>query len=257
MNNSGNKKKRPQLKSLLMKNRGYFQIPNLIFDLDLSVIALVVFFYLVRCANRDKGRECFPNIKNICLNCDISSPTTIRKALQELQNKELLNIKTKGRKNIYTISELIYDAIDIANGKKCHKSEIEDIQPFNDGIKQTESETEKIEPCHDSISPLNDVNDTLNDSKYSQQVIPNKTNRTRLNNNNLKTQSFSESSNEDKVKKYWDKALENFQSLEPEDRMLFDSRAYNLLDFSCPNPKAGTEEMKILRVQYYIYENNL
>jgi len=59
---------------------------------------------------------------------------------------------------------------------------------------------------------------------------------------------------EEKIDKHWDEALEYFQSLEPEQRQLYDSLAISLLDFSCPRPKPGTVEMKRLRVQRYIYD---
>jgi len=86
---------------------------------------------------------------------------------------------------------------------------------------------------------------------------PNNINNRDNDNLTIVEQSDSDTITEEKIKKYRDEALENFQSLEPEEKMLYDSLAYNLLDFSCPKPKPNTVEMKRLRVQRYIYDNDL
>ena len=67
-------------------------------------------------------------------------------------------------------------------------------------------------------------------------------------------QSDSETITDEKIDKYRDEALEYYQSLEPEQRILFDSLAYNLLDSTCPRPRPGSVEMNRLRVQRYIYD---
>jgi len=117
----------------------------------------------------------------------------------------------------------------------------------------------KLDESVSDMEPTVSVLEKQGVSDMEKQTVPAKEKHNSINNRNnnnltIDEQSDSDTITEEKIKKYWDEALEYFQSLEPEEKMLYDSQAYNLLDFSCPKPKPGTVEMKRLRVQLYIYD---
>ena len=149
------KKGRQHFYSLIQKHPGYSQIPNFLYALNLSKHALLVFLYLIRCANREKGGICFPSIETICKNCGIASPTSARDAIKELIKKELITKRKQGRKNIYQIFKYVYSAIDYANKKDCEFSELEDISPHSDAIEDEDREYTPIETltCPPIIGP--------------------------------------------------------------------------------------------------------
>jgi predicted transcriptional regulator len=67
----------------------YFVLPNEIFSLDLSANAIAVYAYLMRLENR-KTHCCWAKQKTIGDAVSIKSDKTIRKALNELEDKELI-----------------------------------------------------------------------------------------------------------------------------------------------------------------------
>jgi len=129
------------------KTKGYSQYPNYLFDLDISSGALLVFINLIRRANRKNGRSCFPSLKKIGEDCNIKSENTIRKAIRELDSKDLIDIKKVGRKNIYVIQEDIYIAIDKTNKIYRDNNKMEGTPSKYEGVKHfndLENETPSI-----------------------------------------------------------------------------------------------------------------
>jgi len=242
------KKRRKHLFSLIKKHPGYSQIPNWIYALGLSKHALLVFIYLIRCANREKGGTCFPSIKTISKYCSIPSETTVRAAIQELQDRNLITKETLGRKNIYKICEQVYLAIDKANGKESNISDLEDISPYSDGIENEEIEIVTMETHSDAIPPPYVEIAPDSDDEYHHHVTPNKTKGTRLKNNtNKQEEQNSENTNFKRVSidrnestkgKTTSHAEVNgyYQSLTESEQQLFDSAARALVRPDEANP---------------------
>lgn len=154
------------------------------------------------------------------------SKASISRVIKKLENMDLLIVdRIKGRRNTYHLTESALEMLffRIENTNQEHK---EAVPP-------------KEKHPVPNIEKHNSIKDRTNNNLY------------------IEPKDFSDNNSESKIKKYSKEALEYFQSLIPEDRRLFDCRAFNLLDFSCPKPKPNTEEMKVLRIKNYIYENDL
>lgn len=127
---------------ILTSESGYFQIPNSIFNLELSPNEFVVFFNLIRRADRDG--ECFPGIPRIGKDTGIKSDNTVRKVLRRLMDKKLIRRTGRTYRNvqILMITPSIYESIKISNeqyrSRKCMQSKnymnpsiIEVVTPSN------------------------------------------------------------------------------------------------------------------------------
>lgn len=91
------------------KDGNYFRIPNDIFEYGLSQREFIVYCYLSRCSNI-KTRQCYPSLKTIAKSCKLSV-TTIRKALNELENNGYINITQRftangQESNLYTVNNI-------------------------------------------------------------------------------------------------------------------------------------------------------
>ena len=88
---------------------GYFYCYDMIFDLNISTCAKLVYAYLCRCS--DKRGRCYPSMENIGDACGLKSRTTVNKALNELQQAGLLEKENRRRldgsnsTNIYIVYE--------------------------------------------------------------------------------------------------------------------------------------------------------
>lgn len=160
------------------------------------------------------------------------SKSSISRVIKKLEQLKLLEVSRKQGCPINAwLTEKAIDIMDfsVENG-------VSDIEKQGVSVrkKRSVSATEKrgipAKEKHNSIN--NRVNDNLT----------------------IVEQSDSETITDEKINKFRDEALEYYQSLEPEQRILLDSLAYNLLDSTCPRPRPGSVEMNRLRVQRYIYD---
>lgn len=94
---------------------GYFQAPNIIFNLKLTAIEKLILLNLLRRANT-KG-QCWPSLRTICSDCGCTE-NTARKAIRHLHALGLFAITLKAqdrRANVYTLDESFKGIIDDAN----------------------------------------------------------------------------------------------------------------------------------------------
>lgn len=91
---------------LQQKGGGYFQVPDLVFDLSLTANEKLVLIYFMRRADRD-GRS-FPSVERICRDCGFGSRNTARKAMNSLIEAGLIRrVAVPGRSyNFYISKEL-------------------------------------------------------------------------------------------------------------------------------------------------------
>ena len=96
----------------------YFILPNEIFSLDLSARAIVVYTYLMRIENR-KTNVCWAKQKTIADAVGFKSQKTVAKALEELENKELIYRENMSMDH---------------NGQKVNGIQMFTIRPIDDAI---------------------------------------------------------------------------------------------------------------------------
>ena len=99
-------------KLIRAKKRDFFIAQNMIFNLDISEHAKIVYLYLCRCA--DDESQAFPSYSTIAKRCSISRRTALR-AVRELQDVGLLEVKNrqmlKNGKLLYTSNlYILYDS---------------------------------------------------------------------------------------------------------------------------------------------------
>jgi len=90
------------------EKKNWFYSYNMIFDLDISEHAKIVYLYLCRCA--DSEGQAFPSYSTIAEKCSIGRRTAI-KAVKELLAVGLLSVEQRTREdgsltsNLYTIHD--------------------------------------------------------------------------------------------------------------------------------------------------------
>lgn len=72
-----------------LSHREYFQLPNQLFDMDLSYGEIAVYACLMRFENR-KSFTCYPSYKTIGKSIGMNSPNTVAKYVQMLVEKRLI-----------------------------------------------------------------------------------------------------------------------------------------------------------------------
>ena len=77
------------------ERKEFFYCYNMIFKLDLSIHAKIIYVFLCRLS--DKRGRCYPSMEHIGEACSIKSRTTINTALKELEKIGLLNKNNRRR----------------------------------------------------------------------------------------------------------------------------------------------------------------
>jgi hypothetical protein len=95
---------------LQQKGGGYFQVPDLVFDLELTANEKLVLIYFMRRADRE-GRS-FPSVERICRDCGFKAQNTVRRAVKGLEKQGLLRVvRTAARSNRFYVAGWLYEAI--------------------------------------------------------------------------------------------------------------------------------------------------
>lgn len=98
------------------KSGGYFQVPDLVFDLPLTANEKLVLIYFMRRADRE-GRS-FPSVERICRDCGFGSKNTALKAINSLVNRGLIRRKpVPGRSHNYFVSRELCRVIEEAKAR--------------------------------------------------------------------------------------------------------------------------------------------
>jgi len=243
---------------LINANPGYSQIPNFIYALDLSKHPLLVFPYLIRCGNREKGGTCFPSIKTIAKNCSIPSETTVREAIKELIRRGLITKDTTGRHNIYKIDDCIYLAIDKANKKDKGINELEAIPTYSGAIESEEKGVLPIPSHRDGTPPLCVAISSYSGGVRQHIVMPNKTKGKRF---KKKTKEEEENSKRQKevcnipsrgnITTFLTEVNEYYYNLTDEEKKNFESAARKLVRTGEPDPRNSLVTQRTVRRRFY------
>ena len=125
-------------------NKGYFKCPNFVFDLGLSLFALLVLLNLLRRSNK-KG-ECFPSLRRIRQDTGIKAENTIRKGLKELKAMNLITTKERtGVSTVYKLSSIFYGEILQSD----YENTVKDAR--------TPSQNEGVTPSSHDVQPLQEM----------------------------------------------------------------------------------------------------
>ena len=97
----------------------YFTLPNEIFCLGLSSGEIAVYSFLLRCENR-KTYQCYPSYKTIGQALKMSK-NTVRKYIQSLEEKHLIETEKRNGTLLYTIRP-ITEAIDYFHSEQLRRN---------------------------------------------------------------------------------------------------------------------------------------
>ena len=227
------------------KSGGYFQVPDMVFDLPLTANEKLVLIYFMRRADR-AGRS-FPSVQRICRDCGFGSKNTALKAINSLVNSGLIRRKpVPGRSHNYFVSRELYRVIEEA--KERYAGRVKDSSP-------TCSEYEH--PCSDNEPPgvqnMNPKEYTVEGSTENEYTVKTKA---RKNTKRAHEEARASSSLSPPVDDHGDNKVtlldvaEHMHSLTPRERKEFDREALRLLKPGEPDPQESLWQRRLLRVRY-------
>lgn len=83
----------------------YFQVPNDIFELEITATEKLILMYLIRCGNQ--GSNIFPSYKTIAEKCSLGRRTAIN-TIQHLEDKGLIKVQQRPKSNNDNYPNLYY-----------------------------------------------------------------------------------------------------------------------------------------------------
>lgn len=155
----------------------YTIVENHVLKSELSSQAKLV--YVVLCMYASKVKECYPSLKTLCKDTSIKSPTTIKKAINELKDKGFLKIKQRfdengaQTSNLYIINDYYLPL---------SQNDTPSYQEMTGGIPLNDSP-----PYHQMIAPLS-PND--NELKPINNIQLNENQLTKVNKAKIKYAEF-------------------------------------------------------------------
>lgn len=224
---------------------GYFQVPDVVFDLPLAANEKLVLIYFMRRADRT-GRS-FPSVERICRDCGFGSRNTAYKAINNLV--KLGHIRRRpipGRSHNYFISRELRRVIE--NAKSKYSGRMNESSP-------TCSEYEH--PCSDNEQPdvqnMNTKEYTVEGSTEKEYTVKKETHKNikRTNEEAHASSSLSPTLDDsDKGKVTLLDVAEHMNSLTPRERKEFDREALKLSKPGEPDPADSLWQRRLLRVRY-------
>jgi hypothetical protein len=255
------------------KNGGYFQVPDLVFDLPLTANEKLVLIYFMRRADR-KGRS-FPSVERICRDCGFKSENTARKVVRKLVKDGLVQVKpVPGRSHNYFVSRELYRVIQDAkakHGKNGNASSNESAklrlyfknetlkQVQGDGIggrvKKTSPTHSKCEvpPSNNEVPPLQNMNpkeytvEPGTEKEYTVNKAARKKKKRALEEAGASS-SLTSPVDDNKVTLL--DVAEHLHSLSYEERREFDREALKLQKPGEPDPHKNLWQKRLLRVRH-------
>jgi hypothetical protein len=134
------------------ERKNWFYSYNLMFELDLSIQAKMIYTYLCRCA--DNEGQSFPSLNDIAKKCSIKTRQTVVNGIKELEEARMLSKERRTRANksntstLYTIYHAPYDVAVVAPSPLPPEEEVP--SPPSDPTLSTEKTTpvyEEDTPC--------------------------------------------------------------------------------------------------------------
>jgi hypothetical protein len=224
---------------------GYFQVPDVVFDLPLTANEKLVLIYFMRRADRT-GRS-FPSMDRICRDCGFGSRNTAYKAINNLTNLGLIRRSpVPGRSHNYFVSKDLCRVIEEA--KERYAGRVKESSP-------TCSEYEH--PCSNNEPPgvqnMNTKEYTVEGSTEKEYTVKTEA---RKNKKRAPEEAHASSSLTPPADDHDDKRVtlldvaEHLHSLTPQERKEFDREAQKLGKPGEPDPADSLWQRLLLRVRY-------
>lgn len=255
---------------------GYFQVPDLVFDLPLTANEKLVLIYFMRRADR-AGRS-FPSVERICRDCGFGSKNTALKAINNLVKSGLIRRESiPGRSHNYFVSRDLCRVIEEAN-KRYRKSESASPDKStkfrrcfkNETLKQVQGDmvegrvkessptrSEYEHPCSDNEQPdvqnMNTKEYTVEGSTEKEYTVKKETHK---NIKRTNEEAHASSSLSTPLDDFDDNEVtlldvaDHLHSLTPRERKEFDMEAQKLGKPGEPDPADSLWQRRLLRVRY-------
>lgn len=255
---------------LLQKGGGYFQVPDLVFDLDLTANEKLVLIYFMRRADR-RGRS-FPSVERICRDCGFGAQNTARKAVKGLEQRGLLRVERKAsRSNQFYVAGWLYGVIKASRGKSGSASrrhdDDEDVlsheSPPDNLTDFTVSETNlSYTPSKNEGPPSFNEASTLQNMKPKEYTVEGSSNKedtvslkedAREKTKRVHEESCASSSSDPRLDDDEVTMLDvanHMDALTPAERRRFDAEALKLRRPGEPDPRENLWQKRVQRVRH-------
>ncbi len=246
---------------LLQKGGGYFQVPDLVFDLDLTANEKLVLIYFMRRADR-QGRS-FPSVERICRDCGFGSRNTVYKAMKTLISAGLIRREpVPGRSHNCFVSQKLYKIIESAkernagrkNGSGGPHSHLTNSADFVEETSATCSPDEQ--GCSRAEQPgvqnMNTKEYTVEGSSNKEDTVSLKEdareNAKRVHEEACASSSSDPRLDDDEVTML--DVVNHMDALSPAERRRFDAEALRLREPGEPDPRENLWQKRILRMRH-------
>lgn len=236
---------------------GYFQVPDLVFDLPLTANEKLVLIYFMRRADR-AGRS-FPSVERICRDCGIKSQSTVRKVLKGLEREGLVRIERKPSKsNSFYVAGWLYEIIERAKDRHAAKKK----NPPSTALDETDSDlwtdtpqdlypnpSEFVPPTPQILTPKEYTVKGSTEKEYTVKTEARKK-KERAPEEAHASSSLSPPADDDDDRVTLLDAADHMHSLTPRERKEFDREAQKLGKPGEPDPQESLWQRRLLRVRY-------
>lgn len=245
----------------LQKGGGYFQVPDLVFDLELTANEKLVLIYFMRRADRE-GRS-FPSVERICRDCGFGSRNTVYKAMNTLIKAGLIRREpVPGRSHNCFVTKELYQVIERAKGRNAGKKNglVESSRHLTD---LSHNVTETSDTCsldeHGCSRDEQPGVQNMNTKEYTVEGSAGKENtaslkryareKTKRVQEEAGASSSQPSQLDDNSVTLLDVA-NHMDTLSPEEKRRFDTEAFKLGRPGEPDPRENLWQKRLLRVRY-------
>jgi DNA-binding transcriptional regulator YhcF (GntR family) len=237
---------------------GYFQVPDLVFDLPLAANEKLVLIYFMRRADR-AGRS-FPSVERICRDCGIKSQSTVRKALKGLEREGLVRIERKPSKsNSFYVAGWLYEVIERAKDRHVAKKKNAAVTAPDETDRDSWTDIpQNLYPCPSEFVPSTPQNltpkeYTVKGSTENEYTVKKEARKKK---ERASEEAHASSSLSPPVDDYDDNEVtlldvaEHLHSLTPREKKEFDREAQKLGKPGEPDPADSLWQRRLLRVRY-------
>lgn len=235
------------------KSGGYFQVPDLVFDLSLTANEKLVLIYFMRRADR-AGRS-FPSVERICRDCGIKSQSTVRKVLKGLEKEGIVRIERKPSKsNRFYVAGWLYEVIGRAKDRHIAKKKNASVTALDETDSDSWTDTpQDLSPCPSEFVPptpqiLTPKEYTVEPGTENEYTVKKEARKKRVPEEAEASSSFPTPSGDNNVTLL--DVAEHLHSLTPRERKEFDREALKHGKPGEPDPAESLWQRRLLRVRY-------
>ena len=236
---------------------GYFQVPDLVFDLPLAANEKLVLVYFMRRADR-AGRS-FPSVDRICRDCGIKSQSTVRKVLKGLEKQGLVRIERKPSKsNRFYVAGWLYEIIERAKDRHIAKKRNAAVTAPDETDSDPWTDTpQNLYPCPSEFTPS--TPQILTPKEYTVEPGAENEYTVKKEARKKKIRALEEAHASSSLSPPIDDSDNNVTMLEvadhmhtlsPAERREFDREAFRLQKPGEPDPRESLWPKRLLRVRY-------